>query len=403
MEVLCGSEEERRTSITEEDRPTPPSPSESEPQPRLCGLEVEEADGNFEVRDETDDWVGLIDASLVDPPPFETRHESSYAGSQFQKLVNDVARSANVTPVKVMKLPLRMNSEGEREPQRYQLLSGSRRWQACMASEKRSLYAVVIGRQLTFDEKLDEILKVNRFRTSPVPYERAILCKQLLDSGHGFSQVDIAGKLGRSESMISKLVAMSELDTDIVNAFKPVAKLQHRHVNPLRAAFASNKSETRRRAKAVARKAMELSGDDIAHYIANEGARKAKVEPFKFDHETLLSGDEGAAIRFRRDGMTQIHFARPLSDEQRQRVATAVVSSLESVEVDDLLVKPTALAKQSAWCLKLESSVSNTSTILSKRKLPRRVGSLKMEAFASSRKSDEEVPIHGVADPGDLG
>jgi len=37
------------------------------------------------------------------------------------------------------------------------------------------------------------------------------------------------------------------------------------------------------------------------------------------------------------------------------------------------------------------------------RKLPRQVGSLKMEAFASSRKSDEEVPIHGVADPGDLG
>lgn len=37
------------------------------------------------------------------------------------------------------------------------------------------------------------------------------------------------------------------------------------------------------------------------------------------------------------------------------------------------------------------------------RKLPHRVDSLKIEASASSRKSDEEVPVHGDPDPGDLG
>lgn len=37
------------------------------------------------------------------------------------------------------------------------------------------------------------------------------------------------------------------------------------------------------------------------------------------------------------------------------------------------------------------------------RKLPHRVDSSKMETSASSRKSDEEVPIHGDPDPGDLG
>lgn len=37
------------------------------------------------------------------------------------------------------------------------------------------------------------------------------------------------------------------------------------------------------------------------------------------------------------------------------------------------------------------------------RKLPRRVDSSKVETSASSRKCDEEVPIHGDPDPGDLG
>ena len=37
------------------------------------------------------------------------------------------------------------------------------------------------------------------------------------------------------------------------------------------------------------------------------------------------------------------------------------------------------------------------------RKLPHRVDRSKMETSASSRKSDEEVPIHGNPDPGDLG
>jgi ParB family chromosome partitioning protein len=96
------------------------------------------------------------------------------------------------------------------EQGKYLILAGERRWRAAMLAGMESLQAVVVERELTPSEVLQEQLVENCLREDLQPIEQAQAFRVLMES-NGWSSRKVAEELNLASSTVVKALALLEL------------------------------------------------------------------------------------------------------------------------------------------------------------------------------------------------
>lgn len=171
-----------------------------------------------------------VDPRLVRPSIFADRLESAYLTSEFQQLVQSIARNGiNSEPVTVR--PVRAAVGSSNGPVLYyELASGHLRHQACLNAGAPVVVAI---REMT-DAELYKHLIVsnrNRHRISPIEAGRSYCLALKLRLFK--TQQAIANAIGVDKSMVSEGVRLGLLPLPIVQAFHDATTIQYDFAKPL--------------------------------------------------------------------------------------------------------------------------------------------------------------------------
>ena len=94
----------------------------------------------------------------------------------------------------------------------YELVAGERRWRASQMAGLKTIPAVV--REFTDAEMTEIALIENLQRENLNPIEEALAYRRLMDE-FGFTQEEVARKIGRSRSLIANMVRLLQLHPDV--------------------------------------------------------------------------------------------------------------------------------------------------------------------------------------------
>jgi len=97
---------------------------------------------------------------------------------------------------------------------KYLILAGERRWRAAMLAGMESLHAVVVERELSASEILQEQLVENCLREDLQPIEQAQAFRALMDA-NGWSARKVADELNLANSTVVKALALLDLAPSI--------------------------------------------------------------------------------------------------------------------------------------------------------------------------------------------
>ena len=141
-----------------------------------------------------------IDIDLVEPNPEQPR--TRFVESALDELAQSIRTNGIVQPIVV-----------RRKGERYQIVAGERRWRAAQRAGLRRLPVVV--RDIADDKLLEVALIENIQRHELNPIEEARAYRKLIDS-IGFTQDQLADRIGKERSLISTSLRILKLPTDVL-------------------------------------------------------------------------------------------------------------------------------------------------------------------------------------------
>ncbi|WP_324669014.1 ParB/RepB/Spo0J family partition protein [Geochorda subterranea] len=144
----------------------------------------------------------------VAPNPYQPRRE--FADDELQELAASIRAHGVLEPVVVRPVV-------GREPVRYELVVGERRWRAAQLAGLTSLPAVV--RPVEDREMLQMALVENLQREDLNPLEEAEAYRRLMDE-FGLSQDDVAQAVGRKRPTVANTLRLLELEPEIREALR---------------------------------------------------------------------------------------------------------------------------------------------------------------------------------------
>jgi len=174
---------------------------------RVSGL-----DGRLVTAGSTLNHTFEVDVDRIEPDPDQAR--KSFPETNLRELAASLAEHGQLQPILVRRL------EGHRG--RWIIVAGERRWRAARVAGIKSLLAI---------EKSDAhdvaSLVENLQRDDLNPIEEALGIKRL-SARYGWSQRELAGKLGRSASDINGMLAVARLPENalatVLNSEQPIAR-----------------------------------------------------------------------------------------------------------------------------------------------------------------------------------
>ena len=143
-----------------------------------------------------------IDVKQIDPNPFQPRQHMEQA--KLQELARSLAQDGLMQPLVV-----------RRFGSRFQLVAGERRWRAARLAGLKYVPAVV--RDVAEERLLELALIENIQREDLNPMEEAVAYKRMV-SELGFSQEQVAEKVGKDRSTVANLLRLLRLPDDIRKA-----------------------------------------------------------------------------------------------------------------------------------------------------------------------------------------
>lgn len=182
-----------------------------------------------------------LDPKLIARSKWANRHELSFVGPDFEALKQDIAsQGGNVQPIKVRRVP------GEAD--RYELIFGHRRHQACV-----ELGIDVLSLVEDLDDKhlFIEMDRENRQRKDLRPFEVGTMYAKALDEGLFSSARKLAEELGIDHSQLSKALSLARLPVDVLRAFQNPLDLQYRWVADLTSAIQKDPEQVLSLAKEI--------------------------------------------------------------------------------------------------------------------------------------------------------
>ena len=162
------------------------------------------------------DSLAEIDVKRIDPNPFQPRQHMEPA--KIQELARSLAQDGVMQPLIV-----------RRVGSRFQLVAGERRWRAARLAGLKHVPAVV--REVEEERLLELALIENIQREDLNPMEEAMAYKRMV-SELGFSQEQVAEKVGKDRSTVANLLRLLRLPDKIRKAIA-LNEISPGHARPL--------------------------------------------------------------------------------------------------------------------------------------------------------------------------
>lgn len=160
--------------------------------------------------------VNEVDIDLIDPNPQQPR--TRFVDSALDELAASIKSNGIVQPIVV-----------RRHGDRYQIVAGERRWRA---AQRAGLRRVPVTLKEISDEKLLEVALIENIQRQELnAVEEARAYRKLLDN-IGFTQEELAERVGKDRSMISTALRLLKLPETILEMIE-TEKLSAGHARAL--------------------------------------------------------------------------------------------------------------------------------------------------------------------------
>ena len=238
------------------------------------------------------DALREIPVARITPNPFQPR-------KHFDESAMDDLR-ASISEYGVL-VPIIVRRRGEN----FELVAGERRWRACATLQRSTIPAIV--RESDDRDSLEVAIIENLQRENLNPIEEAAGFSSLMDE-YGFTQEDLAARLGRSRPAVANALRLLALP-DAIKAMLVDGRLTAGHGRALLAAPASDRLKLAQRAAndGLSVRALEKMTGAVKTPAAGR-ARELSPDEADFEsrlrerygtHVALVRGGKGGKIEFR--------------------------------------------------------------------------------------------------------
>jgi ParB family transcriptional regulator, chromosome partitioning protein len=233
-----------------------------------------------------------IPIARITPNPFQPR--SNFDPAAMDDLKSSIAEYGVLVPIIVRK-------RGEN----FELVAGERRWRACAALQRPTIPAIV--RESDDRDSLEVAIIENLQRENLNPVEEAVGFSSLMDE-YGFTQEDLAQRLGRSRPAIANALRLLALP-DAIKAMLVDGRLTAGHGRALLAAPANDRIRLAERAvkDGLSVRALEKLTGAVKPQTTGR-TRELSPDEYEFEsrlrerygtHVALVRGGKGGKIEFR--------------------------------------------------------------------------------------------------------
>jgi ParB family transcriptional regulator, chromosome partitioning protein len=233
-----------------------------------------------------------IPVARITPNPFQPR-------KNFDEAAMDDLRSS-ISEYGVL-VPIIVRKRGEN----YELVAGERRWRACATLQRPTIPAIV--RESDDRDSLEVAIIENLQRENLNPIEESAGFSSLMDE-YGFTQEDLAARLGRSRPAIANALRLLALP-DAIKAMLVDGRLSAGHGRALLAAPAADRLKLAQRAarEGLSVRALEkISGavktpasGRVRELSPDEAEFESRLRERYGTHVALVRGSKGGKIEFR--------------------------------------------------------------------------------------------------------
>ncbi|HEY5349669.1 MAG TPA: ParB/RepB/Spo0J family partition protein [Candidatus Tumulicola sp.] len=238
-----------------------------------------------------------IPTDRITPNPFQPR--KTFDPQPLDELKGSIAEYGVLVPIIV-----RPRGDG------FELVAGERRWRACAALALATIPAIV--RAGDDRDTLEVAMIENLQRENLNPLEEAAGFQHLIDE-YGFTQDDVARRLGRSRSAVANTVRLLALP-DAIKAMLADGRLSAGHARALLAADPDKRVGLAERAavEGLTVRAIErLAGAVTTPQAPPTGPKSRELSPEERDFESRLRerfGTHVAIVRAGQGGRIELRF-----------------------------------------------------------------------------------------------
>ncbi len=240
-----------------------------------------------------DDALREIPVARITPNPFQPR--KNFDAAAMDDLKNSIAEYGVLVPIIV-----------RRRGENFELVAGERRWRACAALQRATIPAIV--RESDDRDSLEVAIIENLQRENLNPIEESAGFSSLMDE-YGFTQEDLAQRLGRSRPAVANALRLLALP-DAIKAMLVDGRLTAGHGRALLAAPAQERIRLAERAAndGLSVRALEKLTGAVKTPAATGRARELSPDEAEFEqrlrerygtHVALVRGGRGGKIEFR--------------------------------------------------------------------------------------------------------
>jgi ParB family chromosome partitioning protein len=251
---------------------------------------------------------------------------------RLENIARDPAQPRQVFDAEALdRLAKSLLSQGQLQPIRvrwnqeqgkYLILAGERRWRAAMLAGMESLQAVVVERELSPSEILQEQLVENCLREDLQPIEQAQAFRALMDT-NGWSARKVADELNMANSTVVKALALLELAPAVQE------QVEAGTLAPAVAYEVSKLEKPEDQVEVAGRVVAErLTRDQAADVVREKSGRPAKGKTASAKGKGSASRGSGRA-EYRLDDGTVVSVAGPAVGSGQDAVIAALELALD--------------------------------------------------------------------------
>jgi ParB family transcriptional regulator, chromosome partitioning protein len=240
-----------------------------------------------------DEAMREIPVALITPNPFQPR--TNFEAAAMDELKTSIAEYGVLVPIIVRK-------RGER----FELIAGERRWRASAALQRPTIPAIV--RESDDRDSLEVAIIENLQRENLNPLEEASGFSSLMEE-HGFTQEDLALRLGKSRPAIANALRLLALP-DAIKAMLADGRLTAGHGRALLMARPEDRVSLAQRAvdDGLSVRALEKLANNAKPAVAVQPARELSADEASFEERlrrhfgvrvALIRSGNGGRIEFR--------------------------------------------------------------------------------------------------------
>jgi ParB family chromosome partitioning protein len=228
------------------------------------------------LKDELQAWDGVRATKLIDPQrvvrsKWANRDAAGLADEDFKALRRDIeSAGGNVQPIKVRPIP------AEQGEQRYELVYGHRRHQACL---ELGLPVLAVVDSITDAELFVDMDRENRARKDLSAWEQGRMYLRALEEGLFASQRKLAEAVGADLSNVGKALRLARLPQEVVDAFASPLELQYRFAQVLDEALQKDPDGVIRRARSISSQTPRPAAKAVMAALVSGGEGSGTVLP----------------------------------------------------------------------------------------------------------------------------